>query len=114
MKYIWRDGWVPAYMIPKRAPSGPMVITDSHDAFQSQADGQFYESKSAYRNSLKEQGMIELGNETVKPSAPEPVLTAEALAESWDYFDARTNAGVPRDQVAKGADLPAEWVGEIE
>ncbi len=57
--------WVPAdeYYARRRRPAGPQVITDTIDGFQSQADGKMYDSKSAYRRTLREQGYVEVGNE---------------------------------------------------
>ena len=39
------------------------VNSDCIDAFISQADGKHYDSKAKYRQSLKEQGLIEVGND---------------------------------------------------
>lgn len=49
------------------------IITDSHEPFRSMADGKIYDSKSAYRRSLKAYGYEETGNErpNLKP-APDP------------------------------------------
>jgi hypothetical protein len=77
------DPWVLAeqYVPPART----YVIQDTIDAFQSQADGKTYESKSQYRQSLKAQGMVELGNDRIERKKFEPTITerdvARALAE---------------------------------
>lgn len=46
---------------------GPQVISDyagtDINGIQSMADGKYYDSKSAYRRSLKEKGYVELGND---------------------------------------------------
>jgi hypothetical protein len=53
--------------------SGPAIISDNIDAFQSMADGRFYDSKSAYRRTLRDRGLIEVGNEKVeRSSTPAP------------------------------------------
>jgi hypothetical protein len=43
--------------------AAPMLIQDTTAAFQSMADGKMYDSKAAYRASLKVHGMREIGNE---------------------------------------------------
>lgn len=48
-------------IVPDRA--GPQIISDTIAPFRSMADGQMYDSKSAYRADLKARGMIEVGNE---------------------------------------------------
>lgn len=62
--------FVPAEKLPPRE-SGPVVIQDSCDPFLSHADGKIYESKSAYRRELKARGLVELGNDQIKPRARE-------------------------------------------
>ena len=47
-----------------------MIIGDHHEPFQSCADGRIYESKSAYRRSLKEMGLEEVGNERAHVAQP--------------------------------------------
>jgi hypothetical protein len=46
---------------------GPQIIGDyvagPGDAIKSMADGKMYDSKSAYRRTLKSQGLIEVGND---------------------------------------------------
>lgn len=46
---------------------GPQVISDyagkDINGIQSMADGKYYDSKSEYRRSLKEKGLVELGND---------------------------------------------------
>jgi hypothetical protein len=46
--------------------TGPSIISDNIDAFRSMADGKFYDSKSQYRQTLKDRGLIEVGNEKVE------------------------------------------------
>lgn len=41
----------------------PMLNSDTADGFRSMADGKMYDSKSAYRASLRAHGMQEIGNE---------------------------------------------------
>lgn len=52
---------------PIVAQRGPQVISDytgsGINGIQSMADGKYYDSKSAYRKSLKEKGLVELGND---------------------------------------------------
>ena len=71
--WVIRDGeLVPKHLasplVPRAARSGlaaPSVKSDTTDAFRSMADGKFYDSKSAYRAELKNQGMREIGNDVV-------------------------------------------------
>jgi len=51
----------------------PSLISDHHEPFKSMADGKIYDSKSAYRTSLKRHGMRELGNDAPLTAAP-PVV----------------------------------------
>lgn len=89
-RFLWRDGkWVDAAMLPRRQrPNGPMLIMDSTDAFKSMADGVYYESKSAYRRSLKDRGYVELGND--RPEAPvyEPPSAEADLHRAFAEHDA--------------------------
>ena len=43
--------------------SAPSLIRDQHEPFKSMADGRIYDSKSAYRRTLKEKGLTEVGND---------------------------------------------------
>lgn len=52
------------YSPPERSPlSAPQLIRDHHEPFRSMADGQIYDSKSAYRQTLKARGLEEVGND---------------------------------------------------
>lgn len=83
---IWRDGKLFAeyegdelvflaedYKPPQRSDlAAPGLIRDQTDPFKSMADGKLYDSKSAYRATLRERGLTEIGNEkqvvpTIKP-----------------------------------------------
>lgn len=72
----WHDleAW-PRACIPeresKRSPLGvPYIRTDGMSAIYSHADGQMYDSKSAYYASVKAQGLEIVGNEKLTPKAP--------------------------------------------
>ena len=85
---------------------GPTIISDHHAPFRSMADGRTYESKSAYRRSLKENGFVELGNEMPKgPPAPPDDYEADA-AEAYE----RVEAGQKPERLP--SELPAEWKHE--
>jgi len=63
---------------------GPQVITDSAGdtihGIQSMADGKMYDSKSAYRKSLKEKGLVELGNDApTQGKGPEASISEREL-----------------------------------
>lgn len=70
---------------PKRNPNlaCPMVVSDGMDAIQSMADGTFYDSKSAYHRSLKEQGLVVA---ETKPDAP--IVTGGPEITGQDVKDA--------------------------
>ena len=69
--FVYRDGEiVEKHLAPPiimRGPhseiAAPMLNLDTIDAFRSMADGRLYESKAAYRASLKAHGYREIGNE---------------------------------------------------
>lgn len=62
------------YQAPNRSdlPS-PRIVSDSHDPFVSMADGRTYDSKSAYRATLKDRGLTEVGNEAPTISRQKPI-----------------------------------------
>lgn len=77
-RWIQIDGkLVPAEQVERTVSPYPAIITDRHKPFRSMADGKWYDSKSAYRRSLKAHGYEETGNDrpTLKP-APEPDITS--------------------------------------
>ena len=59
-RWIWVDGRG-LVEVDVNTPPRPRVhlVSDHHEPFQSQADGRMFDSKSAYRRSLKEQGYEE-------------------------------------------------------
>ncbi len=64
---IWLS---PDYDPPERSDlSAPSLIRDYHEPFKSMADGHIYDSKSAYRRTLKEKGLTEVGNDAI-PGKP--------------------------------------------
>lgn len=63
---------------------GPQVISDyagkDIHGIQSMADGKYYDSKSAYRKSLKEKGLVELGNDApTQGKGPEASISEREL-----------------------------------
>lgn len=54
--------------------TGPQIISDTISPFRSMADGKMYDSKSQYRGTLRDRGLIEVGNENVqqRPAAQLP------------------------------------------
>jgi hypothetical protein len=56
----------------------PQIISDSMPATE-QVDGRFYESKRAFRAVGRSLGLVEVGNEKLKPRTP-PHSTREAKA----------------------------------
>lgn len=74
---VWLD---PEYEPPKASDlAKPGLIRDSVDPFQSMADGLLYDSKSAYRRTLKERGLVELGNDA--PDKPPPIPKKDSRRE---------------------------------
>ncbi|MAS09916.1 hypothetical protein [Salinisphaera sp.] len=66
---------VPKHLAPSNerpGATGPNIIVDSIDPFQSQADGKVYTSKSAYRRELKARGYREVGNDRISKPATKP------------------------------------------
>lgn len=65
-KYSWsaERGLFEVAQETKREVEAPAVLPDEMAPMQSMADCKFYTSRSRYRQSLKEQGFIEVGNNT--------------------------------------------------
>lgn len=64
------------------------VIQDSTDPFVSHLDGKTYDSKSEYRRTLKAAGMVELGNDQIKPRPRDEDRSlerdiAQAMKDHW-------------------------------
>ena len=69
---------------PVKRQRGPQVISDTVgsdiNGIQSMADGKYYDSKSEYRRSLKEKGLVELGNDApVVGKGPEASISEREL-----------------------------------
>lgn len=58
----------------------PLVITDNIEV-QSMVDGKMYTSKAALRQSYREKGYIEVGNEEMK-TPPKPEVDRKRIRES--------------------------------
>lgn len=80
-RFIWDgDEWVDIALLPPRPRSkAPAIISDHHDPFVSQADGRTYDSKSAYRRSLRERGMVEVGNDIPEHREFESTFSADEV-----------------------------------
>lgn len=65
-----------------------MIILDTMDAVQSMVTGEWHESKSSLRAEYRREGVVELGNDTVTPSAPderaEIAETQQAVATAFE------------------------------
>ena len=48
-----------------------MIICDTMDPVQSMVTGEWHDSKSSLRAEYRREGVVELGNDTVTPSAPD-------------------------------------------
>lgn len=63
----------PDYAPPERSDlAAPQLIRDHHEPFRSMADGKVYDSKSAYRATLKARGLVEVGNDAMTAPAIKP------------------------------------------
>ncbi len=68
---FWREETTPDNRSDLAAPG---LIRDQIDPFKSMADGKLYDSKSAYRQTLKDRGLTEVGSEDpskhIRPPPP--------------------------------------------
>lgn len=71
----------------------PMMNLDNMDAVQSQADGLWYDSKSALRRAYRDQGMIEVGNEPI-PDKPLKAKSGDDKAAEAAAVNALKRSGV--------------------
>lgn len=71
--------------------AAPMLIRDGMDAVQSMVSGQWYESKSQMRAEYKREGVVEIGNEKMKPreiDAGPPISEIEnTVAAAYNQLD---------------------------
>lgn len=84
--------------------SAPHLINDNLDYVQSQADGKYYSSKSEYRKSLKQAGMIELGNEKIERKSFDPCITEADIAEAYEQCEQGAGVKISEDQKPSGLD----------
>lgn len=73
-KFIWDEEqgkFIPASEYVAPVSAGPAIIPDIQP-YISQIDGSVIQSRSRHRTHLRDNGCIEIGNEKVKPKAPEP------------------------------------------
>ena len=66
----------------------PMLQSDSMDAAE-HVDGKFYTSKSQYRRVTRENGLIEVGNDTARFKRPQKPNQDKAIDQSIDRALAR-------------------------
>ena len=70
MRYVWRDGQlIPKHLAPRWVPprshlAAPYIRSDGMDATLNHADGQLYDSKSAYERAVKAAGCEIVGNDS--------------------------------------------------
>ena len=83
----------------------PMLVRDFQDDVQSMADGRYYSSKSHWREHLRANGLVELGNDT--PGGPEtsPAISEEDIAQAYEQCEQGAGAK------PKGGP-PAGWEGD--
>jgi len=105
-RWIWRDGEfleIPKDYTPPR-PKAPYVISDHHDAFKSMADGLWYESKSAYRKSLRAKGLVEMGHEMPKETPYTPPSARQDIKDALEQLSTG-NAAKPANEKAIKASI---------
>lgn len=98
MKYAWvRIGDREVYRRVDRGPAParsdmpcPMLISDSMPAAE-HVDGNFYDSKSAYRRVTKAKGLIEVGNDPARFRKPVVPDRDKAIEASIDRAIARAS-----------------------
>lgn len=80
MKFFWCNKTMDWIEIVPRETRRVHIIGDTCEVV-SQADGNGYTSKSAYRRSLKDQGMVEMGNDAPK-LAPRPYVPVPGVGDT--------------------------------
>jgi len=90
-RYFWdkeQNKFVPEGEYVRQSEGSHNVIQDTCAPFVSHLDGKTYESKSAYRRTLKAAGMVEIGNDTIKPRPREDDRSlerdlAKVMSDYW-------------------------------
>jgi len=70
----------------------PMLIRDGMEAVQSMLDGKMYDSKRALRATYRQAGVVEVGNEEMKP-APKPKPDRAKIKEAVGKAFSRAGLG---------------------
>jgi hypothetical protein len=80
---------------PKRARLAcPHVVSDTMDPVQSMLDGKLYDSKARLRQTYKQAGMIEVGNDPARLRPKDrPKLDKKAIRQSIEKAEARYSRG---------------------
>ena len=60
----------------------PLINSDTIDLIQSQTDGKYYDSKSALRSEYKRAGVVEVGNDKVKPKEFDRMAHRKSVRDS--------------------------------
>jgi hypothetical protein len=96
-RYVIRGGeLIPKHLAPRQPVQRsslpcPAIRTDGMDAIRSMADGQFYDSKSAYYGSVKAAGCEIVGDDRLPdpPSAYETPGVAQSISDAIDQLEAQ-------------------------
>ena len=73
---------------PRRRSDFPCPrVTAGAVEIQSKADGKTYTCRKAYRDSLKQQGMVELGNDKVSSQEQAPAITEGDVALAYEQCE---------------------------
>ena len=70
--------------------AAPNFMSDHMDAIESPVSGKMYDSKAALRAEYKAAGMVELGNERLKPVDRDVIDEKdiqESIAQAWNQLD---------------------------
>jgi hypothetical protein len=94
-----------------------MIISDTQAPFRSMADGQFYDSKSAYRSSLRARGYREVGNDApahrdardYSPAEVERDIADSIQMIEADHPEASTSTGPRNTRKPKHWDGPSPY-----
>ena len=89
---FWREETTPDNRSELAAPG---LIRDQIDPFKSMADGKLYDSKSAYRQTLRDRGLVEVGNDNpakhIKAPPPKSTRREQLARRMGDMSDREAN-----------------------
>lgn len=69
--------------------AGPQIVSDTTAPFRSMADGKMYDSKSRYRQTLRDRGLVEVGNEKITQRRVEAPPVRAQLQRAFQQLSSR-------------------------